>query len=80
MSPKRRESGQPKRPVERILLRPSEAAEALGISLTKLYTLIKSGEIPSVLVGKSHRVPADWLRNLGRRWRRPPEDPQDPPA
>ena len=44
------------------MLRPSEAAEALGVSRSKAYELIASGEIPSVHVGGCLRVPLDALR------------------
>ena len=49
-------------PVERILYRPVEAAEAIGISRARLYELMNSGEIPSVRVGNVKRVPVDKLR------------------
>ena len=47
---------------DRLMLRPSEAAEALGVSRSKAYELIASGEIPSVHVGGCLRVPLDALR------------------
>ena len=43
--------------VERILYRPSEAAEAIGVSRSRVYELIASGEIPSIKVGSVRRVP-----------------------
>ena len=49
-------------PVERILYRPVEAAEAIGISRAKMYELIASGEVPSIKVGNVKRVPVDKLR------------------
>ena len=53
-------------PVERILYRPVEAAEALGVSRARMYELLASGEIPSVKVGNVKRVPVaslnDWLQ------------------
>lgn len=49
---------------ERVLLRPEEAAAALGIGRSRMYELLRSREIPSVAVGRSRRVPADALR----RW------------
>lgn len=60
-------SGQPEdsRPlVERLLYRPAEAAEALGVSRSKMYELMNRGDIPWVLVGHSRRVPVDALRQL----------------
>lgn len=49
-------------PVERLLLRPAEAAQAIGVSRSRMYELINSGEIPSVKVGRVKRVPVDKLR------------------
>ena len=50
--------------MERILLRPSEVAEALGVGRTTAYQLIRSGLLPTIRVGTSVRVPAEALR----RW------------
>ena len=50
--------------VDKLLLRPQEAAELLGVGRSKVYALLAAGEIPSVRVGKSVRVPAAALR----RW------------
>ena len=46
----------------RLLLRPTEAAEAIGIGRSKVYELLASGELPSILIGCSVRVPVDALR------------------
>lgn len=43
--------------VPRLLLRVEEAAEALGVSRTTLYVLLRAGEIPVVRIGRSVRVP-----------------------
>ncbi len=40
------------------LYRPAEAAETLGVSRARLYQLIAAGEIGSVKIGVSRRVPA----------------------
>ncbi len=48
--------------MERLLLRPAEAAEAIGIGRSKIYELLASGELPSVRIGCSVRVPLDALR------------------
>lgn len=47
---------------ERLMLRPGEVAEALGIGRSKAYELIAAGEIPSIRLGGSVRVPLDALR------------------
>jgi excisionase family DNA binding protein len=46
----------------RLLLRPTEAADAIGVSRSKAYTLISNGEIPSIRIGGSVRVPVEALR------------------
>ena len=46
---------------ERLLLRPVEAAERLGISRTKVYELMASGELRSVKIGAARRVSATAL-------------------
>jgi excisionase family DNA binding protein len=56
----------------KLLYRPAEAADAIGISRAKLYALVAAGVIPSVRVGQSIRVPVktlnDWIeRQLDRR-------------
>jgi excisionase family DNA binding protein len=48
--------------MERLLLRPVEAAEVIGVSRSKLYELLASGDLPSVRIGASVRVPVDALR------------------
>lgn len=49
----------------------AEAARRIGISRTKMYEYVSSGEIPSAKVGRLRRVPAEavnefLLRRLGR--------------
>jgi excisionase family DNA binding protein len=48
--------------MDRLLLRPIEAAEAIGVGRSKMYELLASGELPSVRIGSSIRVPVDQLR------------------
>lgn len=50
--------------IERLLLRPDEVATALGISRSKVYELLGSGELPSLRIGNSIRVSTLALR----RW------------
>lgn len=40
-----------------LLLTPIEAARQLGISRSKLYTLMKGGQIDSVRIGTARRIP-----------------------
>jgi excisionase family DNA binding protein len=47
---------------EKLLLRVNEAAELASVSRTTAYTLVASGEWPSITIGRSRRVPAHALR------------------
>lgn len=53
--------------VERILLRPDEAAQAIGISRSKMYDLIARRKIPFKRVGASARISVDELRKWAAR-------------
>ena len=44
---------------QRLLLRPEEVAEVLAIGRTGVFELIRTGELRSVKIGKSRRIPAD---------------------
>jgi excisionase family DNA binding protein len=46
---------------EKLLLRPEEAAELLSIGRSKVYELIGTGELASVRIGASRRIPAQAL-------------------
>ena len=48
---------------DRILYRPTEAADLIAISRARCYELIADGTIPSIKIGSSIRVPADALKN-----------------
>ena len=52
--------------MERILLKPLEAAQVLGIGRSLMYELIARGEIPSVRLGRCLRVSREsletWIR------------------
>jgi len=54
--------------MDKLLLKPAEAAEILGIARSRTYALIASGELPSVRIGKSVRVPLEalheWIERL----------------
>lgn len=47
--------------MDKLLLTPVEAADLLGISRSKLYELLRSGDLPSVRIGASRRVPTEGL-------------------
>ena len=42
--------------MEALLLRPSQAADVLGIGRSMAYELIKAGELPAVRIGNSLRI------------------------
>jgi len=48
--------------MEPIVLRVAEVAPLLGVSRSKAYELVARGEIPSVRIGGSVRVPLAELR------------------
>ena len=48
---------------DRLMLRPAEAANSIGVSRSKCYELIARGDIPSVKVGGCVRVPVQALRD-----------------
>ena len=54
---------------ERLLLKPEEAAALLGIGRSKLYELLAAGEIESVRIGSSRRVPMKGLHDYVERLR-----------
>ncbi|MFC8715798.1 helix-turn-helix domain-containing protein [Kitasatospora sp. NPDC057198] len=53
--------------MSRILYRAGEVAEQLGVGLTTAKALIGSGELRSIKIGRSRRVPDDALREFVRR-------------
>jgi excisionase family DNA binding protein len=48
--------------MDKLLLRPVEAAELIGVGRSKLYQLLACGDLPSIRIGSSVRVPLDKLR------------------
>jgi len=42
--------------MEGMLLKPEQAAKALGIGRTKLYDILRSGQLRSVQIGGSRRI------------------------
>jgi excisionase family DNA binding protein len=53
--------------MDKLLLRPEEAGQALGVGRSRTYQLIADGTLPSVRIGHSVRVPAEALRELVRQ-------------
>jgi excisionase family DNA binding protein len=52
---------------ERLLLRPEEVAGILGVGRTKVFELIRTGELRSIKLGRSRRVSTDALAFYVRR-------------
>jgi excisionase family DNA binding protein len=50
--------------IERLFLRPSEAAEAIGCSTSEVYKLIKAGKLKAASVGGLTRIPVQALRQI----------------
>lgn len=56
-------------PMEKLLLKPAEVGAVLGIGRTKVFELIASGELESVLIGKCRRVPRVAVESFAERLR-----------
>lgn len=56
-------------PPRPLLLKVEEAAERLGIGRTLMYSLVMSGEIESVPIGRLRRIPTECLDEFVRRLR-----------
>jgi excisionase family DNA binding protein len=48
--------------IEKLLLKPSEVFSAIGVSRAKGYAMLAAGELPSIRIGRSVRVPLVDLR------------------
>ena len=48
-------------PMDKLLLTPVEAAAVLSLGRSKVYELLRSGELPSVRIGACRRIPAQAL-------------------
>jgi len=54
----------PRRTISPRLYTPAEAAEALGISRSKLYQLLAAGRLESIRIGACRRIPVDALEQF----------------
>jgi excisionase family DNA binding protein len=52
--------------MEKLMYRPVEAAEALGMGRTAVFALIKSGRLRSIKLGGARFITADALRAFVR--------------
>lgn len=76
--PQRPERGPAPTGHRRLLLRPEEAAQVLGIGRSTLYELMAAGEVESVRIGKSRRIPIAALEDYVERLRANEENSCDP--
>ena len=68
------------RVTEKLLLTVPEAAEALGVSRSHLYSLIQQGRLPTIRLGCSVRIPKAWLERYieesVREWQAARDEPR----
>jgi excisionase family DNA binding protein len=57
--------------ITKLLLRPEEEADLLSIGRSKIYELIGTGELASVRIGASRRIPAEALSEFVRELSNP---------
>ncbi len=48
--------------MEKMLLKPGEVIEILGIGRSRVYEMLACGELPSLRIGRSIRIPASALQ------------------
>ena len=53
--------------MERVLLTPEEAGRALHIGRSKVFDLIRSGELASIKIGRLRRVPVGEIHDFAQR-------------
>ena len=58
--------------MDTMLVRPEQAAEVLNLGRSTLYELLHTGELESVLIGRSRRIPVEALRAFVDRQRDDP--------
>ena len=55
--------------MEKLLLRPNEVGEVLGIGRTRMYEMLANGDLPSIRIGRSIRIPTNaltqWVEQQG---------------
>ena len=49
---------------EQVLLTVAHAAQTLALSRSKVYELVAGGQLGSVLIGRSRRIPVDAVRSF----------------
>ncbi len=51
---------------EQLLYRPEQAAEIIGVGRSKIFELMATGQIASVQIGRSRRIPRESLERYVR--------------
>jgi excisionase family DNA binding protein len=69
----------PRRAIERTLLTVEEAADRLHIGRTRMFALVKSGDIESVQIGRLRRIHPDAIDAYARRLQNEPKDRSEGP-
>ncbi len=64
-------TGQLEDAMDKLLLTPEDAARALSIGRSKVYELLRGGQLDSVLIGASRRIPTEGLVAFVAAQRRP---------
>lgn len=54
----------------RLLYRPEEGAQILGVSRSRIFELMAAGEVETVQIGRSRRIPAEALERYVASLRR----------
>ena len=54
-------------PPEKVTVRIAIMADMLDICRSTAYELVKSGEVPSIRIGKSIRIPVEAIHAIARR-------------
>jgi excisionase family DNA binding protein len=63
--------------MEPVLLKPEEAARALGLGRSKIYQLLATGALPSLTIGRSRRIHRDALESFIQRLRQESEQAEE---
>lgn len=53
--------------MDRVLVTPEEAADALSIGRCTVYDLIRTGQLQSFKIGKLRRIPVEAVHDFARR-------------
>jgi excisionase family DNA binding protein len=60
--------------MDKLLLRPEEVAELIGIGRTKVFALMRTGQLESVRIGTCRRIPTSAVFEYVQRLRSGPDE------